>query len=73
MNKRIGSYLADDQCVLEYEPLDRLAVEGQIAAYVHSGFWQCMDSYREQRLLTNLWNSGKAPSARDRPGPYPHE
>jgi glucose-1-phosphate cytidylyltransferase len=61
MNKRIGSYLTDDQCVLEGEPLNRLAVEGQIAAYVHSGFWQCMDTYREQQLLTNIWNSGKAP------------
>jgi glucose-1-phosphate cytidylyltransferase len=61
VNKRIGSYLTDDTCVLEQEPLNRLAAEGQIAAYVHSGFWQCMDTYREQQLLTSMWNSGKAP------------
>jgi glucose-1-phosphate cytidylyltransferase len=61
MNKRIGDYLTDDTCVLEKEPLNRLAAEGQISAYVHGGFWQCMDTYREQQLLTNMWNSGKAP------------
>jgi glucose-1-phosphate cytidylyltransferase len=47
--------------VLEQQPLNRLAAEGQISAYVHGGFWQCMDTYREQQLLTNMWNSGNAP------------
>jgi glucose-1-phosphate cytidylyltransferase len=61
MNKRIGNYLADDTVVLEQEPLNRLAAEGQIAAYQHTGFWQCMDTFREQQLLTSLWNSGNAP------------
>jgi glucose-1-phosphate cytidylyltransferase len=61
MNKRIGNYLTDDQSILEQEPMNRLAAEGQIAAHIHTGFWQCMDTFREQQLLTNLWNSGKAP------------
>ncbi len=61
MNKQVGDYLTDDTCVLEQEPLKRLAEKGQIAAYCHGGFWQCMDTYREQQLLTNLWNSGRAP------------
>jgi glucose-1-phosphate cytidylyltransferase len=61
MNKKVGDYLTDDTCVLEQEPLNRLAKEGQIAAYVHDGFWQCMDTYREQQLLTHMWNSGNAP------------
>ncbi|HEV2392833.1 MAG TPA: glucose-1-phosphate cytidylyltransferase [Verrucomicrobiae bacterium] len=61
MNKRIGDYLTGDKCVLEQEPLNRLAAEGQIAAYCHAGFWQCMDTFREQQLLANLWNSGHAP------------
>lgn len=61
MHKRIGEYLTDDECVLEQEPLGRLAREGQVAAYIHSGYWQCMDTYREQQLLTHLWTSGKAP------------
>jgi glucose-1-phosphate cytidylyltransferase len=61
MNKRIGEYLTDDNCILEQAPMNVLASEGQIAAYIHTGFWQCMDTFREQQLLTNLWNSGQAP------------
>jgi glucose-1-phosphate cytidylyltransferase len=53
--------LTGDKCVLEQEPLNRLAAEGQIAAYCHTGFWQCMDTYREQQLLSGMWSSGKAP------------
>lgn len=60
-DRRIGKYLTDDTCVFENEPLDKLAAEKQIVAYQHPGFWQCMDTYREQQLLTGLWNSGKAP------------
>ena len=61
VDRRVGQYLGDDNCVFENEPLDKLAAEKQIVAYQHSGFWQCMDTYREQQLLTGLWNSGKAP------------
>lgn len=61
MNRRIFDYLTDDTCVLEQEPLNRLAAERQIAAFMHTGFWQCMDTFREQQMLTNLWASGKAP------------
>lgn len=61
MNRRIADYLTDDTCVLEQQPLGQLAAEGQIAAYIHNGFWQCMDTYREQQLLTNLWTTGQAP------------
>lgn len=61
VNKRIGEYLTDDACVLEQQPLNRLAAEGQIAAYLHTGFWQCMDTFREQQLLASLWAGGNAP------------
>lgn len=61
VNRRIGDYLTDDACVFENEPLAKLALENQIVAFQHPGFWQCMDTYREQQLLTGLWNSGKAP------------
>ncbi len=61
IDKRIGRYLENDTSVLEQEALNRLAEERQIAAYIHHGFWQCMDTYREQQLLTELWQSGKAP------------
>jgi glucose-1-phosphate cytidylyltransferase len=61
MSKRIGEYLTDDQCVLEQQPLNTLAAKGEIGAYLHPGFWQCMDTYREQQLLAGMWNSGAAP------------
>jgi glucose-1-phosphate cytidylyltransferase len=60
-NKAIGKYLSGDACVLEKEPMERLTREGQLKAYCHSGFWQCMDTYREQELLNKMWNSGQAP------------
>lgn len=61
MDRRIGDYLTDDTCVLEQQPLNQLAKEGQIAAFVHQGYWQCMDTYREQQMLTNQWTTGQAP------------
>jgi glucose-1-phosphate cytidylyltransferase len=61
VNKRIVEHLTGDACVLEAEPLNRLAAGGQIAAFTHAGFWQCMDTFREQQLLTELWQSGRAP------------
>jgi len=54
-------YLSEDaSCVLEREPLERLAADGQIAAFRHHGFFQAMDTYREYRLLNDLWDQGKA-------------
>ena len=47
-------------CVMEAEPLERLARDGQLSVYQHEGFWQCMDTYRDLRHLTELWNSGNA-------------
>ena len=40
---------------------ERLANAGQLKAHCHDGFWQCMDTYREQQLLEGLWRSGNAP------------
>ena len=57
----IFRYLQGDDTVLEREPLERLAQEGQLMAYRHEGFWQPMDTLREKHLLESLWNSGKAP------------
>lgn len=53
--------LAGDPSVLEIAVLERLAGERQLAAYRHPGFWQCMDTLRDKRLLQGLWESGKAP------------
>jgi glucose-1-phosphate cytidylyltransferase len=57
----IFDYLGDDTTVLEQEPLNRLAEEGQIVAYQHRGFWQPMDTYRESQMLNALWDDGEAP------------
>ena len=51
----------DSSSVLEAEPLARLAAEQQLSAYRHTGFWQPMDTYREFRMLNDLWNDGSAP------------
>ena len=62
LNRRVGEYLGtDDQCVFEKAPLERLAAEGQLRAFCHDGFWQCMDTFREQQLLDRMWQNGRAP------------
>ena len=60
-NKTIGNYLDGDACVLERTPMEQLTRERQLKAYCHTGFWQCMDTYREQELLSKMWQAGKAP------------
>jgi glucose-1-phosphate cytidylyltransferase len=52
---------ADDDVMLEREPLSALAADGQLSAYEHTGFWQPMDTPREQELLERLWATGDAP------------
>lgn len=54
-------YIAGDATPFEGEPLERLAADGQLVAYRHQGFWQCMDTLRDVRLLESLWQSGEAP------------
>ena len=54
-------YLEDDTTVLERKPLETLASEGELCAYKHDGFWQCMDTQRDKFLLEELLADGKAP------------
>ena len=54
-------YLKDDGSVLEVDGLECAAADNQLAAYRHEGFWQCMDTLREKKILEDLWQSGKAP------------
>ena len=54
-------YITDDSTKWELEPLERLAQEGNLAAYQHHGFWQPMDTLRDKIYLEELWQSGKAP------------
>jgi glucose-1-phosphate cytidylyltransferase len=58
--KSVIDYL-DEDCVLEQEPLARLASQGELAAYRHKGFWQPMDTLRESTFLNELWASDSAP------------
>lgn len=53
-------YLAHDS-VLEHEPLQRLAGEGELRAHRHEGFWECMDTYKDAVALNDLWAAGNAP------------
>jgi len=50
-----------ENSVLEREPLERLAADGQLSAYRHEGFWDCMDTYKDAVELNDLWSSGSAP------------
>jgi len=56
----VFNYIKGDDTQWEKEPLERLASEGQLMAYRHTGFWQCMDTLHEKLLLEKLWKSGKA-------------
>lgn len=61
LERKVFDYIGADDCVLEREPLERLAAEGQLMAYRHGGFFFAMDTYREYLHLNELWHSGKAP------------
>ena len=49
LNPEVFDYLKDDTTVFEREPMERLAAEGQMKSFYHSGFWQCMDTQREMK------------------------
>ena len=54
-------YIDGDSVVLEREPMERVVADGQISAYMHTGFFQGMDSLRDKNILEELWHSGNAP------------
>jgi glucose-1-phosphate cytidylyltransferase len=54
-------YIDGDETHWEREPLERLAADGQLMAYRHEAFWQCMDTLRDKHLLDSLWEKGDAP------------
>lgn len=54
-------FIEDDNSILEKDPLEMVANEGQLMAYKHYGYWQCMDTKRDKDNLEDLWNSGKTP------------
>lgn len=58
---KVMDYLSGDGDILERKPLENLAKDGQLSAYLHTGFWQPMDTLRDKNHLEELWSSGKAP------------
>jgi glucose-1-phosphate cytidylyltransferase len=64
LEPQVLDYIDDDGMKWEREPLERLAAEGQLMAYKHEEFWQCMDTLRDKLLLQKLWESGDAPWTR---------
>ena len=61
LEPEVFDYIDGDDTHWEREPLERLARDGQLMAYRHYDFWQCMDTLRDKKLLDELWDSGKAP------------
>ena len=58
-NREFFDYVVEEEsCVLEREPLERLAGDDQLGVYAHDGFWQCMDTYRDYVYLNELWDKG---------------
>jgi glucose-1-phosphate cytidylyltransferase len=61
LEPKIFDYIDGDNTIFGKEPLERVAKEGQLVAFKHDGFWQCMDALRDKNQLEALWASGKAP------------
>jgi glucose-1-phosphate cytidylyltransferase len=61
LEPEVFDYIDGDDTMWEHAPLERLAAEGQLMAYKHTSFWQCMDTIREKHILQKLWDSGNPP------------
>lgn len=57
----VHDYIEGDDVMWEHAPLERLAADGQLMAYKHDSFWQCMDTLREKQMLQKMWDSGNPP------------
>lgn len=57
----IFDYIDNDITPLEKAPMSRLVEKRQLVGYVHTGYWQCMDTIREKQIIQDLWDTGKAP------------
>ena len=60
-NSEIFNYLKDDTSILEQQPLQKLTSEGELMAFKHEGFWQCMDTLRDKNYLDELCQQGNTP------------
>jgi glucose-1-phosphate cytidylyltransferase len=57
----VGKYIKDDATIWERDPLEQLALEGQVSAFQHKGYWQPMDTIHDKQTLEELWATGNAP------------
>jgi glucose-1-phosphate cytidylyltransferase len=60
-NREALDYIEGDETILEREPLQQLAKDGQLIGYRHHGFWSCIDTLKEKNAIEELWNSGNSP------------
>ena len=63
LEPEVFDYIDGDNVMFEHAPLERLAQDGQLMAYKHTGFWACMDTLRDKTKLQDLWDSGTRPWA----------
>lgn len=61
LSPKVFDYIEDDATVWEREPMERLALEGQLCAFHHNGFWQAMDTLRDKKQLEAMWSEGHPP------------
>jgi glucose-1-phosphate cytidylyltransferase len=61
LNTKVLDYIDGEETHFQKEPLERLAKDGQLMAFKHTSFWQCMDTLRDKILLQQLWDSERAP------------
>ncbi len=61
LEPQVADYISGAAAIWEHEPMERLAADGQLVAFRHPGFWQCMDTLRDLRLLEGLWSAGNPP------------
>ena len=61
LEPQVLDYIDGDEIMFEHAPMERLAADGQLMAFKHESFWQCMDTLREKQILQNLWDSGHPP------------
>ena len=61
LSPKVLDYIDGDDTTWERAPMEALAREGNLGAYMHNGFWQCMDTLRDKTLLESLWQTGRAP------------
>jgi len=61
LEPEVFDYIEGDSTVFELEPMENLAKNGQLNAFKHTGYWQCMDTLRDKMVLEELWQSKKAP------------